>query len=221
MRLGLLPERRVFGTRKGFVMPGFSVLNDIAKAVQSQIVTALNAAPDIDFDLDETTVILAPPSDSVAADVVATLYLYHVDVDPHLRNRRLIPASDPTLMIKPPLPLQLRFLFVPRDTDEDHNQLMLGRVLQHFHDFPTFKPAPGSPLAKSRGGAPEELRVRYDLASYQDLANLWSGFSQPYRLSAGLLVEIATLDSGKAAEQMPRVGEMFGSTTIKPVEADT
>ncbi|KGK41336.1 hypothetical protein LH51_15550 [Nitrincola sp. A-D6] len=142
------------------------------------------------------TLPLAPPSDELSSDVVAVLYLYHIEIDPHLRNRKLIPDSaDPSLMIKPPLPLQLRFLFVPLSTDDDRNQLMLGRVLQHFHDTPSFRPIPGSPLGTSRGGAPAQLRVRFDLTSYQDLAQLWSGLSRPFRLSAGLLVDIVTIDS--------------------------
>lgn len=192
-------------------MPSFSVLNNVAKELQAQFVTALATAPDIDFSVTAETLVLAPPSADLAAEVVAALYLYHVDIDPHLRNQRLMAdAADPTLMIKPPLPLQLRFLFVPLDGEEDNNQLMLGRILQHFHDNPTFRPAPGSALAETRGGAPEDIRVRYDLAPYQDLANLWSGLSQPYRLSAGFLVEIITLDSGKAAARVPRLSETLG-----------
>lgn len=202
-------------------MPSFSGLNDIAKELQSQVISALVSASDIDFTISTDTLVLAPPSSDLDEGVRACLYLYHVDIDPHMRNRRLLSdAVDPTLMIKPPLPLQLRFLFVPLDGEEDNNQLMLGRVLQHFHDTPTFRPAPGSPLAVSRGGAPEEIRVRHDLAPHQELATLWSGFAQPFRLSAGLLAEIVTLDSGKAAMQVPRVGEMLGAASAKSLEEE-
>lgn len=202
-------------------MPSFSGLNDIAKELQSQTISALVSAADIDFTISTETLVLASPSSDLDDGVRACLYLYHVDIDPHLRNRRwMADPVDPTLMIKPPLPLQLRFLFVPVDAEEDNNQLMLGRVLQHFHDSPTFRPAPGSPLAISRGGAPEDIRVRPDLASHQDLATLWSGFAQPFRLCAGLLAEIVTLDSATAAMQVPRVGEMLGAADGKNLEED-
>ena len=98
---------------------------------------------------------------------------------------------------------------------------MLGRILQHFHDNPVFRPAPGTPLAQSRGGAPEDFRVRNDLAPYSELANLWSGLAQPYRLSAGFLVEIVTLDSGAAALPVPRTGEILGKTEAKVLEEDS
>ena len=200
-------------------MPSFSVLNAIAEELREQIIAALISAPDIDLTVDKTTVTLASPASDLADDVVACLYLYHVDIDPHLRNRRHIPdAADPTLMVKPPLPLQLRFLFTPVAEEEESNQLLLGRVLQHFHDAPTFRPAPTSLLGQSRGGAPEKLRVRYDFPSVQDFATLWSGFSDSLRLSAGLLVEIVTLDSAAPALSVPRVGEVFGAGRLKEVE---
>ncbi|MEL7097499.1 MAG: DUF4255 domain-containing protein [Pseudomonadota bacterium] len=195
-------------------MPSFSVLNSIAKELQAQIVEALNTAPDVDFDVDDKSIILLRPASDLPAEVMASLYLYHVDVDPHLRNRRRIPdAVDPVQMVRPPLPLQLRFLFVPVMTDEAKNQMMLGRVLQHFHDVPTFRPLPGSELDVSRGGAPEEIRVRHDFIPVQELANLWSGLSYAMRLSAGLMVEIVTLDSGAPSVVIPRVDEVFGVTS--------
>jgi len=201
-------------------MPSFSVLNSIAKEIQAQIIDALNSAPDIDFSVDDTSVILQAPASDLPTDVDAVLYLYHVDVDPHLRNRQRIPGvADPTQMVRPPLPLQLRFLFVPVTSDESKNQMMLGRALQQFHDAPTFRPMPGSALDVSRGGAPEEIRVRHDFLPVQELANLWSGLSHPMRLCAGLLVEIVTLDSAAPALEIPRVGGVFGVTAKLGEEA--
>lgn len=192
-------------------MPGFSSLNDIAITLQTQILHALSSAPDIDFPVTADTLPLAPPSDDLASEVVAVLYLYHIEIDPHLRNRKLMPDSaDPSLMTRPPLPLQLRFLFVPVASDDGTNQLLLGRVLQHFHDTPSFRPLPGSPLESHRGEASPQFRVRFDLTSYQDLAQLWSGLSQPFRLSAGFLVDVVTIDSALTAEEVPRAGSMIG-----------
>lgn len=197
-------------------MPRFSALNDIARVLQAQIVNTLSSAPDIDFPVTSETVPLAPPSDDLASEVVAILYLYHIEIDPHQRNRKLIPdASDPSLMIKPPLPLQLRFLFVPLAPDDETNQLMLGRVLQHFHDHPNFQPMPGTSLGSSRGEGASQLRVRFDLTTYQDLSQLWSSLSRPFRLSAGLLVDVVSIDSGLAAENIPRTGSIVGLTRDK------
>lgn len=197
-------------------MPSFSVLHDISRALQQQIIVALTGSPDISFDVDDTTIVLAPPSEGLTSDVVASLYLYHIAIDPHLRNQpRLTDPADPALLIRPPLPLHLRYLFVPLDDDEAANQLLLGRVLQHFHDTPTFRPAPGSPLAINRGGVPEVLRVRPDLPGFEALSQLWSALSRPYRLSAGFLVDTVAVDSAAPAQSTPRVAQTATATSRK------
>lgn len=199
-------------------MPRFSVLHDISRALQSQIIGALGSAPDVSFDADDTTIVLQPPSEGLGTDVQAALYLYHIAIDPHLRNQQRLPdGADPSLFIRPPLPLQLRYLFVPLGEVEADNQLLLGRVLQHFHDAPTFRPAPGSPLAVNRGGVPETLRVRVEFAGFEALSQLWSALSRPFRLSAGFMVDIAALDSAAGSQAIPRVAQTATTTGRKEV----
>lgn len=197
-------------------MPSFSVLNDISKELQSQVVAALSSAPDAGLDVDETTLVLGPPSSDLGEDVLGVIYLYHVEIDPHLRNQPRLPdLEDSAQSIRPPLPLQLRYLFVPLAAEEEKNQLMLGRVLQHFHDAPTFRPVPGSALARSRGGVPPSLRVRPDLAGFEALSNLWSALARPFRLSAGFMVDIVAVDSAKPAEIRARTQSSFAVSNRK------
>lgn len=201
-------------------MSGLSVLHDISRALQLQIVSALNSAPDAGFGADETNILLKPPSQGLAATVKAVLYLYHIGIDPYSRNQPRLPdASDPTLFLRPPLPLNLRYIFVPLADDEEGNQLILGRILQYFHDFPTFRPAPGSPLAISRGGAADTIRVRPDLIGFEPLAQLWSALSRPYRLSASFLVDTVAVDSATPAQVTTRVGQTVTATQRKRTEA--
>ncbi|NCO86099.1 MAG: DUF4255 domain-containing protein [Rhodobacterales bacterium] len=197
-------------------MPRFSVLHDVSLALQSQIIAALRSAPDVSLDASVSNIVISPPSDTLGDDVLAVLYLYHFGIDASLRNQSPLPdRDDPALFVRPPLPLHLRYLFVPLSDDEESNQLMLGRVLQHFYDQPTFRPAPGTPLAQDRGGVPDRVRVRPDLAGFEALSTLWSALARPYRLSAGFLVDVAGVDSGLPAQATPRVGETFAATRPK------
>lgn len=197
-------------------MSGFSALYDVSRALQLQVVSSLSAAPDAGFDATDTNIVLKPPSDGLATSVKAVLYLYHIGIDPHLRNQPRLPEpGDPAQFIRPPLPLHLRYLFVPLTDDEEANQLMLGRVLQHFHDAPSFRPAPGTALATNRGGVPPTIRVRPDLIGFETLAQLWTALSRPYRLSASFLVEVAAIDSGAPAQTTQRVGQTATSTRQK------
>ncbi len=118
-------------------MSAFSIVHDISIELQSQIADALRNAPDVNFDIGPGVekISLISPGGKPPTDTVASLYLYHVDIDKHLRNQKPLPdpANDRQFR-RPPLPLQLRYLFTPIGEDEPTNQLVLGRVLQHFHD---------------------------------------------------------------------------------------
>ena len=168
----------------------------------------LTATPEADFGLDNdaTDISLSAPSDELGEDVVACLYLYHLDIDKHLRNQRPLPDRDAAeLFHRPPLPLQLRYLFTPVGGAEDANHLLLGRVLQHFHDVPSFSTLSGAPVGDSRGGASRELRVRAEMLSLEQLAQIWNALSTPFRLSLPLLVEVVAVDSAAPARRTPRV----------------
>ncbi len=200
-------------------MAGFGVIRDISRELRGQVFAALEATPDVDFALDGVLARLSlqPPADGLDASVIASLYLYHVEVDKHLRNQRRLPdrtAED--LFRNPPLPLQLRYLFTPVSEDEETNQLLLGRIIQHFHDYPTVALLEGTPLGDSHGGASPALRVRPDLLTLEQLSQIWNAFSRPYRVAVSLLVEVVAIDSGLPPVRGTRVVEMASATGKKP-----
>lgn len=200
-------------------MPSFSVLNDISTELQQQVVTSLATAPDISFEVTTSNLLLQPPSRDLDDGTLALLYLYHVSVDPHLRNQPNLPdPNSAAQFIRPPLPLQLKYLFVPLSSEEGDNQIMLGRVLQHFHDAPSFIPAPGTALATHRGGVPARIRVRPDITGFEALSALWSALAEPFRLSVGFMVDVIAVDSAKPAIVSPRADGTFAALGQKPVE---
>lgn len=198
-------------------MSTFSVVHDVSIDLQSQIATALRNTPDVDFDLGPGVgkISLISPGDKFPEDTVASLYLYHLDIDKFLRNQKLLP--DPVSerqFRRPPLPLQLRYLFTPLGTDEPTNHLVLGRVLQHFHDNPVFSTLSGTPVGNSYGGANREIRVRPDMLSLEQLTQMWSAFSAPYRAAVSFLVEIIAIDSGQPPVEIVRTGEVIPATGL-------
>ena len=202
-------------------LSNYSVIHDISLELRQQVFAALDSAPDMQLSLTNAAanISLSPPNDISESSVRASLYLYHVDIDKHLRNQRLLPDSMQSDAFRlPPLPLQLRYLLTPVDDDETKNHLLLGRVIQHFHDEPIISVLGGTPLGNSFGGAAPSLRVRSDLMSMEQLAQIWSAFSTPYRLSFSILVEVVAVDSAKPARKVPRVAEHVLGAGIKPVE---
>lgn len=188
-------------------MSNFSVIHDATLELRRQIVGAFETTADVEFGLggDVERITLASPGDTLEDTTVASLYLYHVDVDKHLRNQRPLPdPSTDDLFRAPPLPLQLRYLFTPVDGSELTNQLLLGRLMQHFHDSPSFGTLSSEPIGDSHGGASPELRVRADMLSIEQLAQLWNAFSTPFRIAVSLLVEVIAIDSAQPPVRVRR-----------------
>ena len=199
-------------------MSSFSVVHDISIELQSQIVLSLKNASDVDFDVGGGVdkISLASPGEPIEDNTIASLYLYHLDIDKFQRNQRLLPdGSSERGFRRPPLPLQLRYLFTPVGDDEPTNHLVLGRVLQHFHDNPEFSTLSGIPIGNSFGGASREIRVRPDMLSLEQLTQMWSAFSAPYRAAVSFLVEVVAIDSGQPAIELVRTSEVIPATGLK------
>jgi Pvc16 N-terminal domain len=210
-------ERKV--VLKGPSMSDFSVVQAVSGELRRQIVTVLDSTPDSDFGIDGNIdrIVLESPATTMPDNTVASLFLHHLEIDGHLRNQRMLPdRAESDLFRKPPLPLRLRFLFTPMGEEEETNLLLLGRVIQHFHDSPVFDTVLGTPVGNSHGGAPARLKVRIETPPLGELTNLWSAFSTPLRLSVTLAVEIVAVESGRAPVQMPRAAELIAGYGQKP-----
>lgn len=202
-------------------MASFGIIQDVSLELRRQVFNALVATPDTDFSLggEIERITLQSPGDTLADAVVVSLYLYHVDIDKHLRNQRPLPDRNQDDQFRtPPLPLQLRYLFTPVDDSESTNQLILGRVLQHFYDFPSFSTVSGEPIGDSFGGASTDLRVKPDMLSLEQLAQIWNAFSTPYRVAISLLVEVVAVDSGQPAKRRVRVEELITGVGLEAGE---
>ncbi len=198
-------------------MSSFSIIHDASLELRRRIAAALEATPDTDFGLGGSSdrIRVAPPGDDLPDNTLAALFLYHIDIERHLRSPRLLPdRQDPSIQRRAPLPLQLRYLLVPVDDDDTVNQLVIGRVLQHFNDLPFISVLDGEPMDDSYGAASPEMRIKPEMLSLEQLSQLWNALSTPFRLSVGLLVDVAVVDSGLAPRQIPRVNQLVPATGL-------
>jgi len=197
----------------------FTIIGDVTLELRRQIYAALASAPDVDFNLaaEAQAIFIGPPdADDIGNQAVAALYLYHVLPSKHLRNQRPLPDPvEPGRFRLAPLPVELRYLLIPLNDDETGHQ-HLGRILQHLHDHRTFAELNGTPLGDSFGGASAQLRVSIDPLPLEQLTQLWSAFSAPYRLAVGMLVELVPIDSARPPDRLPRVDEALVLTGTMP-----
>lgn len=189
-------------------MSDFSVIEAISGELRRQIFEVLQATPGADFGIGgslEKISVLSPGA-KLPDGTLASLYLYHIEIDGHLRNQRMLAdrmADD--LYRMPPLPLKLRLLLTPVDADEGTNQMILGRLIQHFNDNPTVAVLSGTPLGDSFGGAPTRLRVTVVTPALEQMMSLWTAFATALRVSVVLEVQIVGVDSGKPPQRVTRV----------------
>ena len=190
-------------------MSGASVISEITAEIRRQLFDAFTASPDHDLGLAGVESISLQAPKDLDQNAVASLYLYRVAIDEHLRNQGpLADRADKDLLRRPPLPLRLHYLFTPVSEEEDVNQILVGRLFQHFHDFPSFTTLSGVPLGDSHGGAPPALRVVPETLTLEQLSQLWTAFSASLRAGAPFRVETVAIDSAQPPRRALRTEQL-------------
>jgi hypothetical protein len=120
-----------------------------------------------------------------------SVWLYRVTRNEFVRNsppsRRAINQLE-----RQPFPVDLHYLlsfFMPDIRDE---QLLLGGVLQLFHDFPVLR---GTDLRGSLTGEDSEYKIHFETLTLEELTRVWNALQQPYRTSISYLVQIIEIES--------------------------
>ena len=115
------------------------------------------------------------------------------------------------------MPIKLCYLITPLEREEDQNQLMLGRIIQHFHDRPVLDSLGSAPLDNSYGGNSPEMRITFEALSFEmeELSQVWNALRTNYRLSAAYSVRIVTIDSAQAVVEARRVVSAHAVVGVK------
>jgi hypothetical protein len=95
-----------------------------------------------------------------------------------------------------PLPLRLYYLVTPvvaaGSTAPGTRQTVLGRVLQAFHDHPSFR---GADLRGDLAGTASELFIRLQPMEVDELARIWDAMDRSYQLSVSYEVSMVLVRS--------------------------
>jgi hypothetical protein len=130
----------------------------------------------------ESIVFDSPAQAMGNAEARLSLWLCHVSPDsvssvPRVRD------DDPRRAAQ----LSLHYLLTPLTASTEHDLLLLGGVLQAFHD---------NPVATVRGSdGAQPLRTDLEAAGYPELNRIWRGLRQPLRLSLAYRVRGVRLEA--------------------------
>src|SRR5262245_30545123 len=125
-------------------MSSYAIIHDTTLELRRRIVAALVSAPDADLEITDNEITFALPTNDLTGAPRLSIYLYHVEPDANLRNRKRLSVGDDGQR-SPPLTLALHYLITPLDEQEPVNHLIFGRILQYFHDNPFLAELNGAP----------------------------------------------------------------------------
>ncbi len=136
--------------------------------------------------------------DDIEPDKKLSLFLYQVTENVYLKNKEMQLVNS-TKQKYPPLSLNLFYLVTPHTQNRESDQIILGKVMQIFHDNPILR---GSVLQGSLVGSREELKVMLSPLSVEDLDKLWNVIfkSKPFKLSICYKVAPVQIDSLRERE---------------------
>jgi hypothetical protein len=129
-----------------------------------------------------------------------SVYLYRVVEDPYVKNQPVHPGPGRRLR-RAPLTLDLYFLITPLVGTPREQQMVLGKVLQVFHDRAILHGPDVGPLA----AADEELRIVLNPVSLEETTRVWQALEMSYRLSVCYTVRVAIVDSTRERLTQPVV----------------
>jgi len=121
-----------------------------------------------------------------------SIFLYQILENHYLKNEEPQRISD-TELKSPPLSLDLLYLVTPYSDDKTQEKIILGKVMQIFHDNAVLT---GTVLQGSLAGTDEEIKLLFNPISLDDLTKIWSAFQEvAYRLSVSYMVTPVKIDS--------------------------
>jgi len=146
--------------------------------------------------------ILAP--DESDAKKRVNLFLYKVRENPALKNMDWqVKRGDPTRLVPPPLSLNLFYLLTPymknvAPTGNATAHEVLGEAMRVFYENPI---VPQAYLASGLQDAREQIKIMLNTLDLEELSQVWSTFTEPFRLSVVYEVSVVQLDMLSKSER--------------------
>ncbi|MCK5057101.1 MAG: DUF4255 domain-containing protein [Candidatus Aminicenantes bacterium] len=145
-----------------------------------------------------------------------SLFLFKVETNPHMNNREMQNINHKKLKY-PPITLDLFYLLTPFANDRSQEHLILGKVMQTFHDQAILK---GRFLKEGLEGTGSEFRLTLFSLPFEEMFQLWQSFTEKsFRLSICYKVTPVEIDSTRE-EEARRVLEKqheYGQKSVKQV----
>ena len=177
-------------------MSNYSVIRDIESTLVNLLWTNFKSDPQIYSDIigSEKEITLKSPADMSTEDEKLSIFLFRISENAFLKNKKMQKVSA-KLLAFPPYPIDLWYLITPITGDITKNHILIGKIMQIFHDNAILK---GKDLMDDLSGSTEELRLVEAQLSIEDMTQIWNLFRErDYMLSLCYLVTPVIIESTK------------------------
>jgi len=122
-----------------------------------------------------------------------SIFLFEIMEDASARNEPRVRQTqkNAVVMQKPPLALQLNYLFTPWTGNFQTDQQLLGRVLQLFYEQAILT---GPVLQGQLAGTTTALKVTLHTLTLEERTRIWLALTRPYRTSLSYGVRVVNID---------------------------
>lgn len=183
-------------------MSSSTAIGRVSESLRNLLLGEMDLTPQV------PVTVLAP--DELGGERRINLFLYRLRDNPQLSHGDWqVKSGSSGQLVPPPLSLSLYYLMTPYALNDvslgnaaAHE--ILGEAMRVFAEFPVVpEPYLAGDLAASR----EEIKIYQNGLDMEELSQVWSTFSQPFRLSVLYEVSVVQLDLSAASERTlaPRV----------------
>lgn len=150
-----------------------------------------------------------------------SLWLYLIQREEFTLNYPPHRRTGPDSMERRPLPLHLHFLVTPlvddhtRDNAVDLEHLILGKVLQLFHDSPSLS---GVQLQGTLAGSGLQFFLRLEPLALEQITRVWDALDKPYQLCVSFEMSVVPIDSAIDPERVVPVDSLLSEIGVARIE---
>ena len=192
-------------------MPDSDVVRDVSKTLKSFInVGAADILP------GQTIADLSDLADTTLTPPLLSIFLFEIMEDESARNLPLVRQNQNNSIVikKPPMALQLNYLFTPWTKNFETDQQLLGRVLRLFYENAILS---GSVLQGVLAGSPNSLKVTLHALTLEERTRVWLALTRPYRTSLSYGVRVVNIDVTQSQTTAPVTNGRLSSSQVPGV----
>lgn len=193
-------------------MSASTAIGRVSESLRNMLLGEMQLTPQV-------PVTILAPDEPGGGNRRLNLFLYKVQENSFLRNQdwQVSPADSSQLM-PPPLSLDLYYLMTPyanNDADLGNATIheILGDAMRVFYEFPV---VPDTYLASDLDQAREQIKIMQNGLDMEELSQVWSTFSEPFRLSVLYEMSVVQLDQGTEQQQpLPQRVRQIGVPDVR------